>query len=114
MRPARWWFVIIRACRSRVSRTADDARDTLLWMDHRAIAEAEECSLTRDPLLGRFGGRISPEMQVPKLMWLKRHLPESWNRAAQIFDLCDYLTWKATGSTARSHSPLSSKWGYAA
>ena len=95
-----------------VSRTADDARDTLLWMDHRAIAEAEECSLTRDPLLGRFGGRISPEMQVPKLMWLKRHLPESWNRAAQIFDLCDYLTWKATGSTARSHSPLSSKWGY--
>lgn len=86
--------------------------DTLLWMDHRAVAEADEASSIDDPLVQRFGGRLSPEMQLPKLLWLKRHLPERWQRAGMIFDLCDYLTWRATGSNLRSHSSLASKWGY--
>ncbi|MCD2174319.1 FGGY family pentulose kinase [Rhizobium sp. C4] len=89
--------------------------DTLLWMDHRANSEAEECSID-DPLVTRFGGKLSPEMQVPKLLWLKRHLPETWAGMGLAFDLCDYLTWCATGREtdggSRSHSPLSSKWAY--
>jgi FGGY-family pentulose kinase len=96
-----------------VSAGGSGQADTLLWMDHRAIAEAEEASIADDPLVARFGGRLSPEMQLPKLLWLKRHLPAQWARATQIFDLCDYLTWRATGDNARSHSSLSSKWGYA-
>lgn len=86
--------------------------DTLLWMDHRASAEAREASAVEDRLVARFGGRLSPEMQLPKLLWLKRHLPERWQKAGLIFDLCDYLTWRATGLPTRSHSPLASKWGY--
>ncbi|MET3614296.1 FGGY-family pentulose kinase [Rhizobium aquaticum] len=89
--------------------------DTMLWMDHRSIDEAEECSID-DPLVTRFGGKLSPEMQLPKLLWLKRHLPEVWARMGSAFDLCDYLTWcatgRATGSNSHSHSSLSSKWGY--
>lgn len=89
--------------------------DTMLWMDHRANAEAEESSLD-DPLVTRFGGKLSPEMQIPKLLWLKRHLPAVWARLGHAFDLCDYLTWcatgRTTGSASRSHSPLASKWGY--
>lgn len=95
-----------------ISASGDGSFDTMLWMDHRARQESVECSPADDPVVARFGGRLSPEMQVPKLLWLKRHLPEAWARAGHIFDLCDYLTWRATGSTARSHSPLASKWGY--
>jgi FGGY-family pentulose kinase len=95
-----------------ISTSGHGSFDTMLWMDHRARAEAAECSLADDPVVERFGGRLSPEMQAAKLLWLKRHLPHIWAQAGQIFDLCDYLTWRATGSTARSHSPLASKWGY--
>jgi FGGY-family pentulose kinase len=95
-----------------ISADGDGSFDTMLWMDHRARRESDECSIADDPVVARFGGRLSPEMQAPKLLWLKRHLPETWAQAANIFDLCDYLTWRATGSTARSHSPLASKWGY--
>ncbi len=43
-------------------------------------------------VLDYLGGVMSPEMETPKLMWLKRHLPESWNKAGYMFDLADFLT----------------------
>jgi FGGY-family pentulose kinase len=57
---------------------------------------------------------MSPEMQTPKLMWLKRHLSATWGKAAYIFDLADFLTWKASGSLARSQCTLTAKWTYLA
>ncbi|WP_169195731.1 FGGY-family carbohydrate kinase [Devosia sp. MC1541] len=86
--------------------------DTIVWLDHRAIAEAEECTRTGHRVLSSIGGVMSPEMEVPKLMWLKRHLPQSWSRAKQIFDLADFLSWKATGSNQRSLCTLATKWTY--
>lgn len=95
-----------------VSEAQTPGLDTILWMDHRALAETDACNAISDPLLERFGGRLSVEMQIPKLLWLKTHKPELWAACGQIFDLCDYLTWRATGSPKRSHSALASKWGY--
>lgn len=88
--------------------------DTICWMDHRAVAEAGECTASGHKVLDALGGVMSPEMQTPKLMWLKRHNPRNWARAARIFDLADYLTWRATGSNARSSCTVTSKWTYLA
>lgn len=88
--------------------------DTIAWFDHRALAEADECTASGHPVVDFLGRAMSPEMQVPKLMWLKRHLPESWSRAGHIFDLVDFLTFKASGSTARSQCTLACKWTYLA
>jgi FGGY-family pentulose kinase/HAD superfamily hydrolase (TIGR01509 family) len=88
--------------------------DTIAWFDHRAQAEAEECTAGGHRVLDFIGGTMSPEMEVPKLMWLKRHAPGSWGRAGQMFDLADFLTWKASGSNARSACTLTCKWTYLA
>lgn len=95
-----------------VSRDGEDRWDTIVWLDHRALEEADECTRTGHDVLHYAGGVMSPEMEVPKLMWLKRHLPQSWARAGQMFDLADFLSWKATGSQARSQSTLTCKWTY--
>nr|WP_210316383.1 FGGY-family carbohydrate kinase [Devosia oryzisoli] len=95
-----------------VSRDGEDRWDTIVWLDHRALEEADECTRTGHDVLHYAGGVMSPEMEVPKLMWLKRNLPQSWGRAGQIFDLADFLSWKATGSAARSQSTLTCKWTY--
>lgn len=59
------------------------------------------------------GHRISPEMQVPKLMWLQQHAPATWKRAAHFLDLADYLTFAATGGCAvRSACTTVCKWTY--
>ncbi|WP_232302600.1 FGGY family carbohydrate kinase [Elstera litoralis] len=97
-----------------VSATGEAARNIIVWMDHRATAETREINQSGAPVLEYVGGSISPEMQSPKLLWLKRHLPESFKRAAHFFDLSDYLTARATGSLARSTCTVTCKWTYLA
>jgi FGGY-family pentulose kinase len=88
--------------------------DTIAWLDHRAQAEAADCSTTRHPVLDSSGGVMSPEMQIPKLMWLKRNRPDMWKKTGHLFDLADFLTWKSTGGTERSHCTLACKWTFGA
>lgn len=90
----------------------DSRWDTIVWLDHRALAEADECTRTKHAVLDYVGGVMSPEMQTPKLMWLKRHLPGVWAKAGYFFDLADFLTWQASGSLARSQCTLTAKWTY--
>lgn len=95
-----------------VSPTGDDAQNVVVWMDHRAIAQADRINAGGHAVLRYVGGRISPEMETPKLLWLKEHLPESWARAAHVFDLPDFLTWRATGALSRSLCSTVCKWTY--
>ena len=97
-----------------VSTTGEDRWNTIVWMDHRAIAEAEECTATGHKVLDSVGGTMSPEMEIPKLMWLKRHLPDQWRRYARILDLADFLTFRAAGSNQRSCCTVTCKWTYLA
>jgi D-ribulokinase len=97
-----------------VSSSGDDRRNVIVWMDHRAIVEARLVNDTRDDVLRYVGGSISPEMEIPKLLWLKRHLPSTYRSAGHFFDLADYLSFRATGSTARSICTLACKWNFLA
>jgi FGGY-family pentulose kinase/HAD superfamily hydrolase (TIGR01509 family) len=97
-----------------VSTAGGDRWDTIVWLDHRALDEADACTATGHAVLDHVGGVMSPEMATPKLMWVKRHLPAAWARASQIFDLADFLTWKASGSNQRSQCALACKWTYLA
>lgn len=97
-----------------VNDAGEDARNVIVWMDHRAEAEAERINATGHRVLDHVGGRISPEMETPKLLWLKEHLPDTYAGAAQFMDLTDFLTWKATGSLWRSTCTVACKWTYMA
>jgi D-ribulokinase len=97
-----------------VSTSGDERRNIIVWMDHRAIAEARLVNDTDDDVLRYVGGSISPEMEIPKLLWLKRHLPSTYRSAGHFFDLADYLSFRATGSTARSICTLACKWNFLA
>ena len=66
------------------------------------MKEADEINAMGHETLRYVGGRISPEMQTPKLLWLKRNLPDAYAKAVHFFDLPDYLTFRATGDRSRS------------
>src|SRR6202035_3004578 len=97
-----------------VSMSGDARRNVIVWMDHRAIAEARFVNDTHDEVLRYVGGSISPEMEIPKLLWLKRYLPSTYHSAGHFFDLADYLSFRATGSTLRSICTLACQWNYLA
>lgn len=97
-----------------VSAGGDAERNIIMWMDHRAIAQADAITATQHAVLRYVGERISPEMEVPKLLWLKQHNPETFQRAWQFFDLADYLSWRSTGDITRSLCTVTCKWNYLA
>ncbi|WP_417813110.1 FGGY-family carbohydrate kinase [Thalassospira alkalitolerans] len=91
-----------------------DNWDVIVWMDHRAVREAEECTKTGAKVLEYIGGTMSPEMELPKLMWLKRHHRQNWDKMGVAYDLADFLSYRATNSNDRSCCTVTCKWTYLA
>ncbi|MBI5793613.1 FGGY-family carbohydrate kinase, partial [Candidatus Uhrbacteria bacterium] len=87
-------------------------QNIIVWMDHRAIEQAERINSLHHDVLKYVGGRISPEQEPPKLLWIKENLPETWKAAGKFFDLADFMTYKSTGIDARSLCTTVCKWTY--
>jgi len=95
-----------------ISPTGNPEQNVIIWMDHRAIEPAERINATKHRVLKFVGGKISPEMEPPKLLWLKENLPATWKNAAKFFDLADFMTYRSTGVDVRSLCTTVCKWTY--
>jgi FGGY-family pentulose kinase len=95
-----------------VNEEGEAERNIIVWMDHRALKETEEINKGGYDVLRYVGGGLSPEMETPKLKWLKTHLPKTWAAAGKFLDLADYLTYRSTGVDARSLCTVVCKWTY--
>ncbi|MCL5261515.1 MAG: FGGY-family carbohydrate kinase [Gammaproteobacteria bacterium] len=95
-----------------VSASGKSAQNIIVWMDHRAILQAKRINATQHEVLKYVGGNISPEMETPKLLWLKENLPQTWRRAKLFLDLPDFLVYRATGQATRSLCSTVCKWTY--
>lgn len=95
-----------------ISPTKDQRLNIIVWMDHRALREADFINQTKHEVLKYVGGKISPEQQPPKLKWIKENLPETWNSAGKLMDLADFMVFKATEADCRSLCTSVCKWTY--
>ena len=92
-------------------------RNIVVWLDHRAEAQAARINATGHARLRTVGNTISPEMEVPKLLWLKEHMPAAFARCSGggiCLDLADFLVYAATdyASDVRSLCTTVCKWNY--
>jgi FGGY-family pentulose kinase len=97
-----------------VAEDGSPERDIIMWMDHRAAEETAAINATHDPALAYVGGEVSIEMELPKVLWLRRHFPDRYASATRFFDLADYLVWKCCGADTASVCTLTCKWNYLA
>ncbi|TKY54600.1 FGGY carbohydrate kinase domain-containing protein [Spatholobus suberectus] len=95
-----------------VSWSGDSRRNVIVWMDHRAVEQAERINSSKSPVLEYCGGAVSPEMEPPKLLWVKENLQESWSMVFRWMDLSDWLSYRATGDDTRSLCTTVCKWTY--
>lgn len=109
-------LVAVGAAGSRISVAldGDTDHDIIMWMDHRAGAEAQAINATGDAALAYVGGAVSLEMELPKVLWLRRNFPSRYAEVTRFFDLADYLVWRACGADAASVCTLTCKWNYLA
>lgn len=59
-------------------------------MDHRAITQSDRINAMGHPVLECVGGRISPEMETPKLLWLRENRPQVHHATTDFLDLADH------------------------
>ena len=94
--------LVVQGAPAGVGDAGHPERDVIVWMDHRALEQAQRINAGAHAVLSYVGGVMSPEMETPKLLWLKEQLPEVYHGAAHFFDLTDFLTWKATAPASTS------------
>jgi FGGY-family pentulose kinase len=87
-------------------------QNVVLWLDHRPVEEARTINDTHDRLLSYVGGKMSVEMEIPKILWLKNNMPKEIFDRCKFYDLTDALTYLATGSETRSFCSTVCKQGY--
>jgi len=97
-----------------ISPSLVNEQNVVMWMDHRAIEEAKSINACDDEALQYVGGEVSPEMQLPKILWLKKHLPAQYQKITTFFDLADFLVYKSTSIPIRSICTKGCKWNYLA
>ncbi|KAJ5143069.1 uncharacterized protein N7515_001856 [Penicillium bovifimosum] len=90
----------------------DSDRNVILWLDHRPVEEAAKINATNHNLLRYVGGKMSIEMEIPKVLWLKNHMPKELFDKCKFYDLSDALTHIATGNEKRSFCSVVCKQGY--
>ncbi|KAH6872410.1 FGGY family of carbohydrate kinase [Alternaria rosae] len=87
-------------------------RNVILWLDHRPVEETNKINATKHNLLRYVGGKMSIEMEIPKVLWLKNNMPKELFDRCKFYDLTDALTHLATGSESRSYCSVVCKQGF--
>ena len=96
-----------------MDKTGKPLRDAIMWMDIRAVKEADEITRCGDKALKYTGfGNVSPEWFPCKVLWVKRNEPEVYRQAATIFEHTDWLAYRLTGEITGNITTTSIRWFY--
>ena len=77
-------------------------RPAILWNDQRTAAECDEirARIGRERLIRITGNDAITGLTAPKLLWVRRHEPETWSRLAHVLLPKDYLRYRLSGGYA--------------
>ncbi|HSP72558.1 MAG TPA: FGGY family carbohydrate kinase, partial [Gaiellaceae bacterium] len=77
-------------------------RPAILWNDQRTAAECAEIEkrLGLDRLIALTGNRALTGFTAPKLLWLRRHEPETYARVRHVLLPKDYVRYRLFGEQA--------------
>jgi xylulokinase len=85
-----------------LDRAGEVLRPAILWNDQRTAAECDliRAAVGAERLVALTGNDALTGFTAPKLVWVRRHEPEVWRRAAHVLLPKDYLRLCLTGEYA--------------
>lgn len=77
----------------------------LYGVDARASAEIRELNerIGEEAILARSGVSLTSQQVGPKVLWVRRHLPEGWARARRLHTATSFILERLTGAHAMDH-----------
>ena len=85
-------------------------RPALLWNDQRTAAECQEIEAKaggREALIRLVANPALTGFTAPKVLWVRTHEPEHWERTRQVLLPKDYVRYRLTGTFATEVSDAS-------
>jgi xylulokinase len=85
-------------------------RPALLWNDQRTAAECAEIEQRaggREALIRMVANPALTGFTAPKLLWLRNHEPQNWDRVRQVLLPKDYIRYRLSGTYATEVSDAS-------
>lgn len=88
-------------------------RDAVMWMDVRAAKEADDIATGSEEALEYIGhANLSAEWFPCKVLWVKRHEPEVYNKAEIVFEQTDWMVYRLTGEVTGNINTSTARWFY--
>jgi xylulokinase len=87
-------------------------RPAIMYNDGRSADEAEEINALAGAFCDRLGYRFNASFALPKILWLQRHEPEVFGRAAHCIHHADFVLGRLSGNFAVSDYSNALKTGY--
>ncbi|MDR0684890.1 MAG: hypothetical protein LBF83_07155 [Spirochaetaceae bacterium] len=95
-----------------VDEKGEPLSNAILWMDNRAVRQAEKINKTGHEILKYCGGEVSVEWLVPKMMWIRDNEPDIFAKTRHIVEAQDYINHYLTGNWAASVCQATCKSNY--
>ena len=83
-----------------VDREFKPLRPAIIWMDRRAVEEAEfvKTEFGEKEIFNKTGNIIDPYYGFTKILWIKRNEPKIWEKTYKLLTAHGYIIYKLTGS----------------
>ncbi len=78
----------------------------IAWYDQRTVAESQwwEDTVGQERIFNITGQILHPVFGVNKLLWLRNHVPQVFERIHHWLSIEDFVLWKLSGSFATDYS----------
>jgi xylulokinase len=92
-----------------LDKNGDPVRPVIMWMDKRNIPETEELKAAMGEKISRITcNPVNQQYTLTKLVWLKKHEPETYAKINKILLSKDYIRYRLTNEFATDCNDASS------
>lgn len=92
-----------------VDQNGNVIRPAIIWADSRAKDQADQLlqKLDDTEAYHLLGHRLSPSYSIEKLMWIRDHEPENYQKTYKMLQVKDYIIYRMTGRFVTDYSDAS-------
>lgn len=87
-----------------VSKNGTPLAPAIMWQDKRTLIYEKTLQNYNDFVFSKAGSRINPVFSACKMLWIREHEPELYQKSHKLITIPDYLIWLMTENFVSDHT----------